>query len=314
VTLTDRDRKILIAVIPVLAIVVYWFVLLGPKRQDAKSASDALTVQQERLDTARAKADAASGAKAKFQTTYAQVVRLGKAIPTDVDMPSLLVQLDKAAEGTNIRFTKIKTGARTSGVAAATTGTTTAPAPAAGSESGTNGSPVAAGGQTAQSAPGGAVEAANNAQQTSNQASSAAENSGVSASDTQTSTTAGATDTSGQTGTSPVGLDTVPLELQFDGDFFNLAGFFHDVKRFVSTASNNVAVSGRLITIEGIRWSSDEELFPKIKAEITATIYLAPKTQGATAGATPTGPSTTTPTSTPDQSTPASTPTATATP
>jgi Tfp pilus assembly protein PilO len=314
VTLTDRDRKILIAVIPVLAIVVYWFLLLGPKRDDAKSASDALTVQQERLDTARTKADAASGAKAKFQTTYAQVVRLGKAIPTEVDMPSLLVQLDKAAEGTNIRFTKIKTGARTSGVAAATTGTTTAPAPAAGSESGTNGSPVAAGGQTAQSAPGGAVEAANNAQQTSNQASSAAENSGVSPSDTQTSTTAGATDTSGQTGTTPVGLDTVPLELEFDGDFFNLAGFFHDVKRFVSTASNNVAVSGRLITIEGVRWSSDEELFPKIKAEITATIYLAPKTQGATAGATPTGPSTTTPTSTPDQSTPASTPTATATP
>jgi Tfp pilus assembly protein PilO len=314
VTLTDRDRKILIAVIPVLAIVAYWFLLLGPKRDDAKSASDALTVQQERLDTARTKADAASGAKAKFQTTYAQVVRLGKAIPTEVDMPSLLVQLDKAAEGTNIRFTKIKTGARTSGVAAATTGTTTAPAPAAGSESGTNGSPVAAGGQTAQSAPGGAVEAANNAQQTSNQASSAAENSGVSPSDTQTSTTAGATDTSGQTGTTPVGLDTVPLELEFDGDFFNLAGFFHDVKRFVSTASNNVAVSGRLITIEGVRWSSDEELFPKIKAEITATIYLAPKTQGATAGATPTGPSTTTPTSTPDQSTPASTPTATATP
>ena len=315
-TLTDRDRKIMIAIVPVLVIVAYWFLLLGPKRQDAKSASDALTVQQERLDTARTKADAASGAKAKFQTTYAQVVRLGKAIPTEVDMPSLLVQLDKAAEGTHIRFTKIKTGARTSGAAAAaaTTGTTTTPAPAAGSESGTNGSPVAAGGQTAQSAPGGAVEAANNAQQTSNQASSAAENSGVNPSDTQTSTPAGAPDTSGQTGASPTGLDTVPLELEFDGDFFNLAGFFHDVKRFVSVASTNVTVSGRLITIEGVRWSSDEELFPKIKAEITATIYLAPKTQGATAGATPTGPPTTPPTTTTDQSTPAATPTATATP
>ena len=308
-TLTDRDRKIVIALIPILAVVVYWFLLLGPKRQDAQTASDALSVQQERLDTARSKAEAASGAKAKFQTTYAQVVRLGKAIPTEVDMPSLLVQLDKAAEGTHIRFTKIKTGARTSGAVATSTTTSTAPA---GSESGTNGSPVAAGGQTAQSAPGGAVEAANNAQQTANQRSTAAENSGVSASDTQTSTTAGATDTSGQTSATPVGLDTVPLELEFDGDFFNLAGFFHDVKRFVSTASNNVAVSGRLITIEGIRWSSDEELFPKIKAEITATIYLAPKTQGATAGATPEGPST--PTTTPDQSTPASTPTATATP
>jgi Tfp pilus assembly protein PilO len=311
VTLTARDRKIMIAVIPIVVIVAYWFLLLGPKRQDAKTASDELTVQQERLDTARTKAEATSGAKAKFQTTYAQVVRLGKAIPTDVDMPSLLVQLDKAAAGTHIRFTKIKTGARTTGAVAATTTTSTAPA---GSESGTNGSPVAAGGQTAQSAPGGAVEAANNAQQTSNQASSAAANSGVSSSDTQTSTTAGATDTSGQTGTAPAGLDTVPLELEFDGDFFNLAGFFHDVKRFVSVASSNVTVSGRLVTIEGVRWSSDEQLFPKIKAEITATIYLAPKTQGATAGATPTGPSPTTPTTTPEQSTPASTPTATATP
>jgi Tfp pilus assembly protein PilO len=313
VTLTDRDRKIVLAVIPILFVVIYWFLLLGPKRKDAQSASETLTVQQERLDTARSKAEAASGAKAKFQTTYATVVRLGKAIPTDVDMPSLLVQLDKAAEGTHIRFTKIKTGARTSGAAAATTTTgTTTPAPAAGSESGTNGSPVAAGGQTAQSAPGGAVESANNAQQTANQSSAAAANSGVNPADTQTSTTAGATDASGQTSAAPVGLDTVPLELEFDGDFFNLAGFFHDVKRFVSVASNNVAVSGRLVTIEGIRWSSDEELFPKIKAEITATIYLAPKTQGATAGATPEGP--TTPTTTPDQSTPASTPTATATP
>jgi hypothetical protein len=32
--------------------------------------------------------------------SYAQVVRLGKALPSSVDMPSLLVQLDAAAAGT----------------------------------------------------------------------------------------------------------------------------------------------------------------------------------------------------------------------
>ena len=114
------------------------------------------------------------------------------------------------------------------------------------------------------------------------------------------------------------GLETVPLDLEFTGDFFNLADFFHDVKRFVHVAGTDVVVGGRLITIEGVNYSSDPELFPKIKAEIRATVYLSPKAEGTSAGATPTGPSDTTPASTPaavEDSAPATpAPTATATP
>jgi Tfp pilus assembly protein PilO len=311
VTLTDRDRKILIALVPVLVLIAYWFLVLGPKRDEATKAGDDVAAAEQRLDAARDQLQAAEGAKDTFKASYAQVVRLGKAIPSTVDMPSLLVQLDAAAAGTGITFTHIKTGERTAAAVAT-------PAPVAGSESGTTGTPAAAGGDTAQSQPGQAAEAANNAQQTANQQSAAAENSGVSPSDTQTSTPAGSTDTTGATsGTAaPAGLETVPLELEFTGDFFNLADFFHDVKRFVSTTNSNVTVGGRLITVEGIKWSSDDDLFPKIRAQITATIYLSPKSQGTTAGATPSGPSTTTPAgSTPtDTTTPAATPTATATP
>jgi Tfp pilus assembly protein PilO len=308
--ITARDRKIVMAIVPLIVLLGYWFVILAPKRTESHRVAEELSKAQSARDEAEQQVAQLNAAKASFATDYATVIRLGKAIPTSVDMPSLLVQLDRAAEGTGIRFTKIKTGERTTAVA--TTTTSTAPA---GSESGTNGSPVAAGGQQAQSAPGGAVESANNAQQTSNQASSAAANSGVSPTDTQTSTTAGATDANGQPVSAPAGLETVPLELEFDGDFFNLATFFHGVKRFVSLANHNVSVSGRLITVEGVKWSSDQDLFPKLKAEIKATIYLSPLAQGTTAGATPAGPSTTTPagTTTPDQST-ASTPTATATP
>jgi hypothetical protein len=91
------------------------------------------------------------------------------------------------------------------------------------------------------------------------------------------------------------------------------------VKRFVRVANQNVVVSGRLITVEGVKFSSDPELFPRIKAELKATIYLAPKSQGTTAGATPNGPAPatpgapTTPASAPS-STPSPAPTATATP
>jgi type IV pilus assembly protein PilO len=323
VTLTDRDRKILIALVPVLVLVAYWFLLLAPKREQASTAKDDVAVQQQRLETARAAAKAAESAKDDFDASYAQVVRLGKAIPSTVDMPSLLVQLDAAAAGTGIVFTKIATGDR---VAGATTGTaTTTPAPPAGSQSGTTGTPAAAGGQTAQSQPGAAAEAANNAQQTANQNTASAEQSGVSPSDTQTSTsnggglpvgggTTGAAD--GSTSTAPAGLETVPLELAFEGNFFNLADFFHSVKRFVSLTNENVLVSGRLVTVEGVRWTSDEAIFPRIKAEITATIYLSPKSQGVTAGATPQGPATGTPASgtTPTDGSAPVAPAATATP
>jgi hypothetical protein len=313
VTLSERDRKLLMLIVPLVVLAGYWFLILGPKRDEAAQASDTLTQQEARLATAKQAADSAKGAENAFQSDFTEVVRLGKAIPASVDMPSLLVQLDAAAAGTGIRFTKIATGDRVPGATTTPAQTTTPPA---GSESGTTGTPAAAGGETAQSQPGAAAEAANNTQQTANQGTAAAEQSGVQPSDTQTSTPAGATTENGDAAaTAPPGLETVPLELTFEGNFFNLADFFHDVKRFVSVTNSNVLVSGRLLTVESVRWASDETIFPHIRAEITATVYLSPKTQGVTAGASPEGPATGTPASgtTPADSTPAVAPTATAT-
>ena len=103
--------------------------------------------------------------------------------------------------------------------------------------------------------------------------------------------------------------------MEFVGDFFNLADFFHSVKRFVRVANTNVLVGGRLITVEGVQWSSDSTLFPKLKASIKATVYLSPKSEGTTAGATPQGPAETTTAGTSTASDGASpVPTATATP
>jgi Type II secretion system (T2SS), protein M len=334
-SMSDRDRKILLLVLPLAVVVAYWFLLLSPKRDEATKADAELSQQQARLTSAEAAADQAKGAQGSFESDFTELVRLGKAIPSSVDMPSLIVQLDRAAAGTGIRFTRIATGDRQAAATpAATTGTTTGTTAdgttASGTAAtGTSATPVAAGGETAQSNSGQAVESANNAAATSDKSTTATEQSGL---DTQTSTspssgglavgggsTAAAGTATTSTGTTTAaGLETVPLDLEFEGDFFNLADFFHDVKRFVSVANANVRVGGRLITVEGVRWSSDPLLFPKLKAEIKATIYLSPKTEGTTAGATPAGPatSTTTPASTPDagQATPAPVPTATATP
>ncbi len=322
-SLSGRDKKLLIAIVPILVLGAFWFLLLSPKREEATQAEQDAIAQEERRDQAEAQVAQANAAQTDFAADYGEIVRLGKAIPAEVDMPSLLVQLEAAAEGTGIRFTKIATGDRTDVTAAAP-----APAspPADGTADGTT--PADAGGAPAQSAPGTAAEAANTAAATSDQRSGAAEQSGVDPADAQTSTSSGqglpvgggsaASAGSAATTVSPAGLETVPLELEFVGDFFNLADFFHDVKRFVHVASTNVVVGGRLVTIESVNYSSDQTVFPAIKAELKATIYLSPKVEGETAGATPQGPPTTTPASTPADSTEpaptAPTPTAVATP
>jgi Tfp pilus assembly protein PilO len=318
-SLRDRDKKLLIAIVPILLLGAFWFLVLSPKRDEAAKAEKEAAAQEQRRDEAQAQLTQASAAQTDFAADYGEIVRLGKAIPAQVDMPSLLVQLESAAEGTGIRFTKISTGDRVEAPA---------PAPATPPDSTADGSePVEAGGEQAQSGPGTAAEAANTAAATANQRSEAADQSGVDAADTATSTSSGqglpigggATAAgSGAAATSTAGLETVPLELEFVGDFFNLADFFHDVKRFVRVAGTNVVVGGRLITIESVSYSSDQTIFPKIKAELTATIYLSPKVEGTTAGATPEGPPATTPASTPtDPAAPAPaapTPTAVATP
>jgi type IV pilus assembly PilO-like protein len=333
VSVSNRDRKLLLILVPIAVIVGFWFLLLSPKRQEASKAGEELTKQEKARDEARAKAAQLQSAKSTFATDYTALVRLGKAIPTSVDMPTLIVQLQSAAEGTNIRFDKIAEGAQQQSG-------TPAPAPSSGSGSNSSSSGssssgstpnAAAGGKGAATGYGGATEAANNTAAKGNAGAAKTDQQGASPSDAQTSTSSkkgglpvggGAGGTSGAPGASAScapGLECVPLDFEFSGSFFELADFFHSLKRFVRVVNDQVSVKGRLLTVDRFKFSTDQDTFPKLKAEVSATIYLSPKTQGSTAGASPKGPAPSgggqsTPASggSSPNSTPATTPTATA--
>lgn len=299
-TLTDRDRKVMLVIIPIVLLVAYWFLLLSPQRKDAAAAGTQLTEAQQHRDDVQSQARKLESAKSTFARDYTTLVRLGKAIPTKVDVPSLIVQLDDAARGTGIRFDQIKTGQR------AETPPPAAPANNSGSNSSGNSSasssgskPVDAGGQPAQSAPGSAVESANNASKTSDQANQAAQSTGVDATTSSSAKKGGlpigggaANGTAAPQSRAP-GLDSVPLEFQFDGSFFDLADFFHRMKRFVRVTNKRMEVRGRLMTIDGLTFKAAEKGFPELTAQVKATVWLSPKDQGQTAGATPAGPGTT---------------------
>ena len=289
-TIRDRDKKILMALIPAVLVLGFWFLILAPKRAESGRLGDQLTEAEAKRDTAVSAAGNLEGARNSYAKDYETVVRLGKAVPASLDMPSLLVQLEAAAKGTNIEFDSVKAGTRTAA----------APAAAATGSSGSAAPPAAAGGAPAQTGAGKATEKAGEAKDTADQRSGAT--GGTTAAPAGAAATGGAAN-----GAAPVaGLDSVPLEFAFTGGFFDLADFFHRMKRFVHLTNRRIRVQGRLITIDNMEFKS--ETFPELNATVKATVYLSPKEQGTTAGATPAGPQTTQPAAAPG-STPSTAPT-----
>ncbi len=97
----------------------------------------------------------------------------------------------------------------------------------------------------------------------------------------------------------PAGLGVMPYTLTFDGDFFEIADFIKGLDALVKTTNEQVAVDGRLITIDAFSLSADPAAgFPALEATFSVTTYLTPPSQGVTAGATPTSPATATPVAT----------------
>ena len=104
----SRTYKILLAlVVAVLAGGGYWKLALAPKRAQAAELQERVSVAQAQLQQQQALVNTYRGAQKDYKANYETVVRLGKAIPTDDDTRSLLVQLDTAAKRAGADFDAI---------------------------------------------------------------------------------------------------------------------------------------------------------------------------------------------------------------
>ena len=52
-SMSDRDRKIMLAIVPLVVILAYWFLLLSPKKQEVSTASAERTQQEQQCHTTR---------------------------------------------------------------------------------------------------------------------------------------------------------------------------------------------------------------------------------------------------------------------
>jgi hypothetical protein len=222
-----RSTKLLIPmVIAAAAVAAYWFMVLAPKREEITKLDAEITQQESAAAQAEQQAASYQLAKDSYRENYTTVARLGKAVPADDDVRSLLVQLDSAAKESKVAFRALTLsggGSSPSGATGSTGSGALAPPP----------------------------------------------------------------------GTVPVGsagFSAMPFSFTFSGSFFRLSDFFTRLERFVTVQNDKIDVTGRLLLLGSISVAPDGGDLDKLQAQVGASTYLVPPTEGVTAGASPAGP------------------------
>ena len=227
-----RSTKALIPVVVLAAaIAAYWFMVLAPKREEITKLDAEITQQEAAATQAEQQASTYQKAKDNYRENYTTVTRLGKAVPADDDVRSLLVQLDATAKKSKVAFRSLALSGGGGG------GGTT--------------------GQTTATRPDGLAPAP---------------------------------------GTVPVGsagFSAMPFTFAFTGSFFRLSDFFTRLERFVTVQNDNIDVTGRLLLLGSIAITPDGGDMNNLQAQIGASTYLVPPTEGVTGGATAAGPAVT---------------------
>jgi hypothetical protein len=122
----SRTNKILLAVFAAAAVAgAFWFLILSPKRAEAAKLQTDIAAKRSELTQAQQQMAGYERARVAYKANYAKFARLGKAVPGDDDVRSLIEQLDSASAKANVDVNTVSVGGGTAPDAGA-------PAPAGG--------------------------------------------------------------------------------------------------------------------------------------------------------------------------------------
>lgn len=116
--MTQTNRILIVAVAAVAAVALFFFMVISPKRDEVAALGAQVQGEQDKLAAAQVLVADYAKAKSGYKTAYASVVRLGKAVPADDDIRSLVVQLDATADRSGVDFRTINVGSGSGGAPA----------------------------------------------------------------------------------------------------------------------------------------------------------------------------------------------------
>lgn len=101
----SSSNRVIVAMLVVVALAVaFWMMLLTPKKDEVAKLDKQVTQQEELLSVHRAEVERGLAAQKAFPVAYQQLVVLGQAAPAEDDTASLLVQLNRIAKKSDVRF------------------------------------------------------------------------------------------------------------------------------------------------------------------------------------------------------------------
>jgi hypothetical protein len=105
--MTGRDRIVVMVIATLGILAAVWFMAVAPKREQAAKLASEVAAAQGQLAGAQSQVANASAAQARYQSAYASIVRLGKAVPASQEVPALIYQLAQATNQKNVEFASI---------------------------------------------------------------------------------------------------------------------------------------------------------------------------------------------------------------
>jgi Tfp pilus assembly protein PilO len=119
--MTSSSNRVIVAMLVVAAFAAgFWILILSPKREEAGNLGTEVEQLRSTLVTAETQAAEAVAARKDFPNDYRRLVVIGKAVPGNDEISSLLVELNRVAEDAGTEFQSIQLGNGSTGAVTAT--------------------------------------------------------------------------------------------------------------------------------------------------------------------------------------------------
>jgi Tfp pilus assembly protein PilO len=121
------DKGIILGVVFAVVLAGFYFKALSPKREKASQLNDDIALLKSDIGVQEQNAAYGEDARQRFPTYYGRMVVLGKAVPSQAETASLLVELNSISGHADVKFQGIELS---EGSAATASSSSTAPAAA----------------------------------------------------------------------------------------------------------------------------------------------------------------------------------------
>lgn len=272
------DKAVVFGVVMAIILAGFYFKVVSPKREKASSLGKDVTALEAQVSQQKQDAQLGEAARQDFPAYYGRLVVLGKAVPGQADTPSLIVQLNTLAERTHVDFQGIALS-NDSGSSSAS-----APAPTPTPPSGT--APSTGTTSTTSTTPSTGTPPSTTGSPTSSTASSTSP---------APATEAGAANLPLGATVGEAGLSTMPYDLTFAGNYFDVADFLKGVDDLVHLQENGqVSSDGRLLTVNGFLLKPSPKQIPgdpnmRLLVTLSVTSYVTPAAADLSGAASPSG-------------------------